>query len=389
MGKVIYTHLYDMKEYQEILQLIKVSQFSEYSVNYMEDWDWNEIYSEATAQAIVGIIAGVIPKRIVDTDKRWQQILLRQKANYIQYCYAEKELNRVLTEVGIPFVILKGNASAIYYKHPEQRKMGDIDFIVLPCDYEKTKDILVQKGYIEKHEEPRHIGYKKDGFFFELHKCFSHDIDIDSYIMDGIKKRISGRVGEYEFPMLPSIANGLVLLDHMKYHLKTGMGLRQIIDWMMYVSRELSDDVWFNGFNMIVKEKGMYKFAITITKMCQIYLGLQKTITWCNSGDNELCKRLMQHVMVSGNFGKKLGDGYMFQLVSTRFQREGKIRYLQSIGENTWKAYKKHHWLKPFAWVYQLFRFIQHGLQTNRRRKISGDIQHSKERVRLLKELEI
>ena len=97
-----------MKEYKEILQLIKASQFPETALTIMQDCDWDAIYDEAVLQAIIGIVASVVPKEVVASDKRWQQAILRQKANYIRYCHAEDELKRVLDEADIPFVVLKG-----------------------------------------------------------------------------------------------------------------------------------------------------------------------------------------------------------------------------------------------------------------------------------------
>ena len=133
-----------------------------------------------------------------------------------------------MDEAGIPFVILKGNAAAIYYKHPEYRKMGDIDFLVPQDEFEHAQKILQENGYQRDNhgENPRHVGFKKNGISFELHHHFSHrDMDIEDIIIDGLNNRVIGKIGDHEFPMLPSEANGLVLLDHMKAHLKGGMGL--------------------------------------------------------------------------------------------------------------------------------------------------------------------
>ena len=382
-----------MKEYKEILQLIKASQFPESDLTIGPDWDWDAIYNEAVSQAVIGIVASVVPKAVVASDKRWKEAKLKQTANYVRYSRAEEELKRVLDEADIPFVILKGNAAAIYYKNPELRKMGDIDFLVPQSKFTQAQNVLEKNGYQRDNhgENPRHIGYKKEGISFELHHHFSHEeMDIEDYVIDGLSNRVVGKINKHEFPMLPNIANGLVLLDHMKSHLRYGMGLRQIIDWMMYVSLELSDEVWIGEFEQIVRNKKLRKFAITVTRMCQMYLGLPKTITWCKDADEELCKRLMANVVASGNFGRKKSSGNSIETVSSNIRRIGLFRYLQIAGEHNWKAYKKHHWLKPFAWLYQIFRYARLGFRTGRNGKqISGDVHRSKERVKLLEDLGI
>ena len=47
----------------------------------------------------------------------------------------------------------------------------------------------------------------------------------------------------------------------MRNHLKSGLGLRQVIDWMMYVNKELDDDFWENGFGTAAVDASMDKFS--------------------------------------------------------------------------------------------------------------------------------
>ena len=64
-------------------------------------------------------------------------------------------------------------------------------------------------------------------------------------------------------------------------------------------------------------------------------------------------------VLISGNFGRKQGSGNKIETVSTQIKRNGLFHYLQYAGEHNWKVYKKHHWLKPFAWLYQIGRYTR------------------------------
>lgn len=379
---------------QTVFELICASQFLHNTTIELGDTDWDDIYREAVSQAVIGIVAPEVPDSVMTTDPRWKQEIYRQQANYVRYSYEEEELKHAMDAAGIPFVILKGNAAAIYYKHPERRKMGDIDFIVPQKEFDKAKRVLEQKGYekVEKTKHPRHTTYRKNGIDFELHNRFSHDdIDIEDYVTEGLGNRDIGRIWGHEFPMLPKTPNGLVLLDHMRNHLKAGLGLRQIVDWMMYVNSELHDEDWTGGFEKVAREKGMWKFATIVTKMCQIYLGLPTDgITWCKDANETLCRRLMAIVMNSGNFGRKHGTGVKIENVSTTFHKEGVFHVLQKRGENNWVAYKKHRWLKPFCWIYQIFRYISRGLKTGRTgKKMNEDFKRSKERAEVLKKMGI
>ena len=191
------------------------------------------------------------------------------------------------------------------------------------------------------------------------------------------------------FPMLPPLANGLVLLDHMKKHLRSGLGLRQAIDWMMYVDKVLDNEKWEKSFKGIVEELNLVKLAITVTRMCQIYLGLSEQITWCQGADEKLCKRLMNIILSSGNFGKKQDFGTKVESVLVKARRESFFRYLQESGQKNWTAFKRHRWLSPFCWIYQIYYLIKCGIGTKRGFKLFLDIKRSQERYDLLKELHI
>ena len=81
------------------------------------------------------------------------------------------------------------------------------------------------------------------------------DLDIEDCIQPGIQNAERGTVEGHAFPMLPRLANGLVLLAHMRSHIRVGLGLRQMIDWMMYVERELDDAFWASEFQAAAKAK--------------------------------------------------------------------------------------------------------------------------------------
>ncbi len=377
-------------EVATLLSLIKKSQFGvEDTINWA-DVDMDALYNEAFDQSLLGIIAPEIPSEY--TNKKFVDAQYRQKRSYILYCHAQDELKKILDEAGIPFIILKGNASAISYADPTSRTMGDIDILVPQDLYDKTKDILLSAGYEKGGSDDRHCGFKKDNTTVEVHHHFSHfeDYDFENFIIDGLNSRELALVDGHEFPMLPKLANGIVLLDHFRRHLLSSVGLRQTIDWMMYVYRNLDDDFWNSEFKAILEEKGLVKFTVTLTRMCQIYLGLPDTINWCKAADDSTAERLFEQIISSGNFGRKNKRGYIVERLSIIIKREGLFHLLQRVGESTWTAYQKHHWLKPFCWLYQFFRYAKSFIKLGRTpAQLNSDKYRSKERYELLKELNI
>ena len=319
-----------------------------------------------------------------------------QSAHYIRVLYAQDEVISLFQSSEIPVVVLKGSAVAIYYREPIQRTMGDIDLIVPQSMFEAAKKLMEQYGYQwrkegEDNPDVREIAYNRDGITIELHHHFSSKrMDVEKYIVQGLKSSVTSTLDGHNFPMLPPLENGLVLLAHVAQHLRNGLGLRQMIDWMMYVHALLTDEYWETTFRPAASDCGLEPLAITATRLCQKYLGLSDPITWCDSADEELVDDLLENLLVSGNFGHVHGSGASVETVATNIKRIGLFRYLQQQGERNWKAYQEHKALKPLCWAYQIGRYIHRGLATGRSGiQLAEDYSRSQARYDLLTRLGI
>lgn len=315
-------------------------------------------------------------------------------AFYVRLLHAQDELLDLLREAGIPVVILKGSAAAVYYPNPIQRTMGDVDFIVPQDRFQETAELMSANGYVLHHDikaGDRHCNFVRKGVVFELHHHFSDEgIDVESYVTAGLQAPTTIRMDDYEIPVLPPLENGMVLLAHVASHLRKGLGLRQAIDWMMYCSAVLDDEMWKTCFQKAAAECGLEILALTLTRMCQRYLGLSDSITWCSGADERLCDELLQNLLVSGNFGHANGSGTRVESVSTNIKRFGLFRYLQKAGEYNWRAYRRHRWLKPFCWLYQIFRYARQGIRAGRSYfQLAADLNRSDDRYALLSRLGI
>lgn len=373
---------------QVLLQAIQKSLWGA-DVPISEDADWNGVMREAEAQAVLGLVIGVAPAEV---QAQWKGRASAGTAHFVRILRCQERLYRLMGENGIPLVILKGTAAAIYYPNPAQRSMGDIDYLVPPEHFGRAKALLVENGYAIEDDPraPRHMHVYKDGISFEQHRFFSSEgIEIEDYVLDGLGRAERPSLYGVEFPMLPKLANGLVLLGHMVQHLKSGLGLRQMIDWMMYVNAALDDAFWKDAFGAAARDVGLDTVAIVATRLCQTYLGLSPELQWCRDADEALCAGLMESLLSSGNFDRKRGKGSAVEAVTANIARQGLFRYLQIAGERNWKAYHTHAWLKPFAWLYQIFRYIRQGFQARRGAQLREDLARGKRRNDLLRRLNI
>ena len=359
-----------MNSTEELFLLLKESLFSEaQDLSYQtSDWDWPSIYKELRDHSIEGLPYRFLKRDIIPDKKlcnEWKKRCLLQFRRWVHVMYGQQKLLQLLDENHIDCVILKGSAAAISYPKPTLRAMGDVDFLVRREDYEKTADLLEQNGFQlahEKNAKAHHYEYIKDGISYELHKRMAivreSDEELNVLFDDGITNREIIQEGKYWFPVLPTDLNGLVLLFHINQHLRSGLGLRQIIDWMMYVDKNGIENVL-----PLLRKTEMEKFAFTVTAMCQKYLGL-KTIVPIE--DDYPCDDLMAYVLAKGNFGRKSGEeGKIASVFLDMSNLSRVLKRLQTGGKIRWKAAKKYKVLRPFAWVYQINFIIRELRQNN------------------------
>ena len=103
-----------MNEIQaSIVALVAQALFNQSTIGYLS----SEILCESKLQAVEGLI-----------NKRAYAVFV----NNTRILHAHAELTSILQ--GIPFVTMKGYASAYYYPQPIRRTMGDVDFLVHPSD---------------------------------------------------------------------------------------------------------------------------------------------------------------------------------------------------------------------------------------------------------------
>lgn len=331
---------------------------------------WPGIYKELRNHTVHCLIASKI-KYVSMADRNTYLTAVAHNIQNFHIIMAEQaKVIKCLEMENIATIILKGAAAAMYYPKPEYRCMGDIDILVDPKDFKKAYYVLKAAGYINEQSLDnyhRHIVFKQDNIEIELHKFYStsdnkvYNNILNKLVYEGITKRKYANIQGYSFPVLPWLENGLVLLSHINHHLSSGLGLRQVIDWMCYVEKELTDDKW-TIFCPIVEKVGFKQLALSTTAMCKKYLGLTG-IAWCNDVDTKVCDDLMDYILSCGNFGRKVQTNEINTIsVIRRIRNPIKgIKYAQRCGCQTWALLKKCSLLKPFAWIYQLIRWAKNG----------------------------
>ena len=338
--------------YNSLLQMIQASLWN----NEPPAQITQELYEEMKFHSIACLVAPILPSLSIDPVllNAWKKDIVSQLYQYFAYTYEQSMLG-----ISIPYVVLKGTAAAQYYPEPGFRAMGDIDLMTSHEDLDQACRQLENTGFRKIKESNREVVYFRKGMVVELHRRFASLNDVQQ--AEFLDRIIVENITPSHY--LPDLINGLTLLEHISQHLENGLGLRQIIDWMLFVNQCLPDEKW-PDFLVMVKRIGLEKLAIVSTRMCELYLGLPKR-KWCSNADENLCDQLMNYVLSSGNFGnKRTTDAAISEDILAKANTP-KMAYklLQNQGLLNWKLAKKYKMLRPFAWIYQAFRYASKGFK--------------------------
>ena len=369
--------------------------------------DWWAIYKDMSQQAVAPLGYEIYKKRKgsfndTDLDREWSQSVIEQYNSWYMLMYCQQELVNLLSSAGFDFAIMKGMANAVLYPVPELRKSGDIDFLVREDEYESVYQLLLDNGYSKTEELDKaeyHVVLTKDDVVFELHKrpggtkmdgspesqalidFFSHGLDNVGYV----------EVDKYYFPVLKKKKKGMTLLIHFAGHMREGVGIRHLLDWMVYAEHYLSDQYWEEHFCAEAEKVHLKELAKVMTKVCQRCFGLNNDLTWCKDADSSLCRQLLEYLINEGDFGKKGAfENRGVKLLSESKGIKGFFGRLNYSSKYSMPAARENLLLRPFAWVYQIIRYLHISIiRGNPLKKLSQDKKKSDEIKNLFVDLHI
>ncbi|MBR6165046.1 MAG: nucleotidyltransferase family protein [Clostridia bacterium] len=315
--------------------------------------DFDEMRHHSILALPAQLLASVeMPKELHD---QWKTEILKQISYNVTCRYAESVL-----PISVPYVVLKGTSAAQYYPNPELRTLGDIDILTKPEDTEAACESLLLNGYRESTslsdiQEGRHRTFTKNGILVEVHYSFAIMNDPEKAKM--FDSLIFEQIGNSH--VLPDLMNGLILIEHINQHLESGLGLRHVIDWMLFADKCLTDETAWTQFMELATRVGLETLATATTRMCEMYLGMPAH-PWRKHSDESLCSQLMRHVLTSGNFGRKKTTEEkksFYRFIKIRHPNTA-LKELQQKGKEEWKNVKIPG-LRAFAWLWKGTQFIK------------------------------
>lgn len=375
----------------DILKDVLNNEFEHSDVNIV---DWPTVYEEFRTQSLLPLTYPWIKKygiRNSEIADKWTNSFVTQSFMWYKAMDEQKKLIDLLSSNGHPIVIMKGIANSVYFPNPQLRVSSDVDFLVRWDEYDQVFEFLLQSGYTlvgEKKESKHHVVLAKNNIVFEMHKRPGGtritgkyaDQEMVDFFQKGLEERVTVTCLQYEIPVFPAIHTAMVLLLHTAQHMREGIGLRHVLDWMMFVKENVDDQFWDSELQHRAQLGNVETLAKVMTKMCKRHLGLTSSITWCDSADDKACDQLLEYVFCQGDFGAKAGskDAEVRLLAESR-NVSSFMKRLYRSSLYSMPAAKRSIVLRPVAVIYQLFRYAKkwvtrsHPFESFYMSKVEGD----------------
>ncbi len=332
----------------------------------------NAVWCEAYVQAVTLMAFHNSDNEILKSGKceYIRKKLSHALANNAKIDFEHVRIHQIMKSASIPYTILKGFASALYYPDPLMRSMGDVDFLVDTDYFEAAGKALEQNGCkaTEKNHDVHDVFIGKV-CRYEMHFQPSGipkgkaGVKVRKYLSNLLESSVETQTELGTVTVPSTFHHGLIILLHMCHHLTgDGLGLRHLCDWAVYVNT-IGEDKFLNMFEKVLKDIGLWDFAKVMTLICCEYLGCPK-MSWAADADKNLADIILIDIIIGGNFGQKNADrSHESLLISSKNKKEVSmlrqfIISANSIVYNNWKAARKHKILLPFGWIFFGGRYI-------------------------------
>lgn len=290
------------------------------------DTEWGDLYSEAKKQSLVGVcFAGV--QRLQTQNQcppemlylQWMGMAAKIQQRNELMNNRSKELQTTLLNEGFNCCILKGQGVALVYGKQLRnlRQSGDIDVLLWKdtmtpsenkkeiCEYARRFDR--KASGIEHHiEAPVFQDATVELHYTPAYLCNPFD---NNRLQRWLGENLHTYVDENGLIVPDFKYNVVILLVHAYRHYMTeGIGLRQVMDYLMLLQSEESFDKV--EIEATLKNLGLLKFARGLMWVLHSVFGLPKNSFICNQ-DEKVGKRLLHDIVEEGNFGhhkKKYND---------------------------------------------------------------------------------
>lgn len=304
-----------------LLAFLKAGLWSqELSVDQSFD-DWSSLVREAKRQSVLGIVAKTVLGRRELQTRLPNDLRLRLKSFVVSNVMTSESMREVIArvtqamaEAGITPVLLKGHSLAVNYPFPDLRQCGDIDIYVgeesAVKAYQVLKTIATSIDPEDMSRWGKHFSAHFDEIEVEVHRHTSthctgrYAVIYAEAAGKGLTENLQTLSLGDTSVSIPSIDfNAYYIFDHLFEHfLTSGIGLRHLSDWMMYLHR-YHGQLDLSYLKKLLSDMDMLKPWQAFGGILVKYMGLPQEEFPFYAGEDKAAK-LLRYILDDGNFGK-------------------------------------------------------------------------------------
>lgn len=274
--------------------------------------EWEKVFCVMKKQALTGIVFDAIchlppeqrpPRNFILQGAAQTDLIVRQNHLLNQRVM---DLNEIMSNIGLPYCILKGQGVGLLYPNPEYRNPGDID---VWCD-SKDRNLMLEKVG-EKYKTKETLVHHTHVDFFEDTKVDLHYIPTWLFAPWYYKKLVHFFTTEKNIQMnnkcelgfnVPTIKFNLVYsMLHIFWHfMSSGIGLRQLMDYYYII---LHSTEWERKeATDVIRKIGKTRFLSAVMYVLQNVFLLEEKYLLVKPNP-QLGKILLNEILIGGNFG--------------------------------------------------------------------------------------
>ena len=285
---------------------------------YLDTDGWSKVFDLAKEQALIGVVIDGVAELSIE-QKPPADILMPWIAMVSQIEERNKRMNQLTVmvsekfeNVGMGAIVLKGQVNATWYPNPLRRMPGDIDLWM--CASRKNVVEYVRRFFPKMDAVYHHIDFpvmKDTGIELHFTPSWMNHWGTNRRLQrffaqckqDQWKNKVElpGKVGAVS--ALTKQVNLVYLLVHIYRHLfDEGVGLRQLMDYYFLLRQGVTEEERKEVVQML-EQLRMTRFASAVMYVIHEVFGMEEEYFLLPSS-KEYGERLLQEVMLAGNFGQ-------------------------------------------------------------------------------------
>ncbi|MDE6149493.1 MAG: nucleotidyltransferase family protein [Ruminococcus sp.] len=310
-------------------------------------------------------------------------------------------------ENGIKPLILKGLlCRSLYGELSDHRASSDEDILIQPKDYEIAEKTLIDNGFIieDGYVARKNLSKVQEVTFFNQEKKLSIELHFnftggnikllqkinnyfDNVFDDVVTFEYDGKI----YYTLEYTKNYIYLFFHLcKHFITSGVGLRQIIDLMMF-EKIYSRYIDWNKVENVLKDISLWGLYGDVIAIGNKYLGFE-----FSRGESIDPEMLIDDIEQSGIFGNLNTSQFMSSaFITAAFDHNKKSSRFRMLFPPL--EVMRHHdsvlcdkqWLLPFVWGKRIIKYIPIFFSTRKRSVIIEADKIAQKRIQLLKKYNI